>query len=348
MTRNRDASLTDAPHTAVLHQFVGMGDLVWHIPYFRVLAEQSKDGQLSVIASPTTFARDLLAHEPWVREVIDFDRRPRRTEKRQGRHSGVMGLVRMAQELKPYGFERIIMFTHHANRALVAWMAGIPQRMAYGSSPIQRLFLTQERGIKPYDGPAVPVHKDATAFMQSQGWCSTALVPSLVVRPDALASMRERLAGLPAPLCALNIGSSETFKQWGAPNFTQLIRLLRQAGAGVIVLGGPGESALARDIAAPLSEPERSGLLTLTDCSVAESTAALSLAQACVGNDTGATNIAAAVGTPTWVLLGPRPPLEHDPQTLRLIQAPRLLDISPEQVMTLLAPALKTAQPASA
>lgn len=341
----RDVSLPDAPRTAVLHQFVGMGDLVWHIPYFRVLAEQSQGGQLSVIASPTTFARDLLGHEPWVREVIDFDRRPRRSEKRQGRHSGVMGLVRMAQELKPYGFERIIMFTHHANRALVAWMAGIPQRMAYGSSAIQRAFLTQARGIQGYAGPAVPVYKDASAFMQAQGWCAEPIVPRLVVRQDALATMRERLAGLPAPLCALNIGSSEPFKQWGAERFTQLIRLLRQSGCGVIVLGGPGEQALAQEIAVALSTDERRGLLTLTDCSVAESTAALSLARACVGNDTGATNIAAAVGTPTWVLLGPRPPLEHDPETLRLIQAPRLLDISPAQVLAVLEPTLSSPRP---
>ena len=54
-----------------------------------------------------------------------------------------------------------------------------------------------------------------------------------------------------------------------------------------------------------------------------------SLATTCIGNDTGACNIAAAVGTPTWVVLGPRPPLEHDPRTLRMIAAPSLGEIRP-------------------
>jgi heptosyltransferase-2 len=58
----------------------------------------------------------------------------------------------------------------------------------------------------------------------------------------------------------------------------------------------------------------------------------MSLATTCIGNDTGACNIAAAVGTPTWVVLGPRPPLEHDPGTLHMIAAPRLADIRPGDV----------------
>lgn len=339
------ASTDKRPRTAVLHQFVGMGDLVWHIPYFRVIAEQSQGAQLSVIASPTTFARELLAHEPWVREVIDFDRRPRRSEKRQGRHSGVMGLFRMADELRPMGLQRIIMFTHHANRALVAWRAGIPERIAYGSSAVQRLLLTQGPSIEAYRGPAVPVHKDASALMLAQGWLKAPLVPRLSVRADALQAMEQSLAALPRPLCALNIGSSEPFKQWGAANFSALIKLLRAEGMGALVLGGPAEQALADEILAGLSADERRGVLALTQSPVAHSVAALALCQACVGNDTGATNIAAAVNTPTWVLLGPRPPLEHDPETLRLLQAPRLLDISPAQVMAEIAPRLRAAQP---
>jgi heptosyltransferase-2 len=72
---------------------------------------------------------------------------------------------------------------------------------------------------------------------------------------------------------------------------------------------------------------------------VPETVAAMSLAQACVGNDTGATNIAAAMGTPTFVLLGPRPPLAHDPETMRLLQAASLSDIQPADVAARLAAA---------
>jgi heptosyltransferase-2 len=324
------------PRTAVLHQFVGMGDLVWHVPYFKQIAQTSRDGLVSVIASPTTFARELLGHEPWVREVIDFDRRPRRSEKRQGRHSGVPGLFRMGAELKPMGFDRIALFTHHANRAVVAVSAGIPERLGYGTSWLQRRLLSKTPWIVGYKGPAVAVYKDASAFAMAQGWCEAPIVPRLLVRPDARARMQQRLASLPRPLHAFSIGSSEPFKQWGEANFAALANLLAAQGHGVLILGGPAESALAQGILNRIEPAYREQVMAITDGTVSETVAAMSLATTCVGNDTGATNIAAAVNTPTFVLLGPRPDLEHDPQTLHLIKAAKLLDITPVDVQQLL------------
>ncbi|MDC8786953.1 glycosyltransferase family 9 protein [Roseateles koreensis] len=325
-------SADQRPYTAVLHQFVGMGDLVWHAQYFREIAKQSRDGQVSVIASPTTFARELLGHEPWVREIIDFDRRPRRSEKRAGRHSGVAGLFRMGAELKPLGFDRIALFTHHANRAIVAWRAGIAQRIGYGTSVLQRLLLSKTPWITGYKGPAVAVYKDATAFMLAQGWCDAPIVPRLSVRPDALARMQARLAQLPHPLHAFTIGSSEPFKQWGAANFSALANALAGQGHGILILGGPVETELAQAIIAGIEPAYRHQVMAITDGTVSETVAALSLAQTCAGNDTGATNIAAAVGTPTQVILGPRPDLEHDPKHLHMIKATHLLDITPADV----------------
>jgi heptosyltransferase-2 len=316
----------------VLHQWVGMGDLVWHVPYCRLIAETSFGGQISVVASPTTFARELIGHEPWVREIIDFDRHPRRHEERQGRHRGVIGLWRMAQELKPQGFQRIVLFTNHSNRSLVAWWAHIPVRLGYGTSWLQRRLLTRTAWIERYPGPAVTAYKDATAFSIAQGWCSAPIVPRLVVRPDARAAMVDALAPLPRPLHALAIGASEPYKQWGEARFAALATLLTSRGHGVLLLAGPAEQALAQAILSRIDAGLQGRVKVMTQGTVAQTVAALSLVQTCIGNDTGAANIAAAVGTPTWVVLGPRPPLEHDPETLHLIQAPRLEDIAPADV----------------
>ena len=320
------------PRTALLQQWVGMGDLVWHAPYFRAIAATSHDGKVSLIAPPSTFARELLGHEPWVQEIIDFDRHPRRGEQRKGRHRGILGLLRMGKELKPQGFERIVLFTNHTNRALVAWRAGIPQRLGYGTSWLQRRLLTKSPWIQRYTGPAVTAYKDATAFAIAQGWCDAPITPRLVVRPDALARMREALAGMPRPLHAFAIGSSEPYKQWGADNFRALADLVAAAGHGVLILAGPGETAMAQSILRQLAPAHRERVRAITNGTVGETVAAMSLVQSCVGNDTGAVQIAAAVNTPALVLLGPRPPLEHDPDTLQMLRAPALADIRPEDV----------------
>ena len=320
------------PDTVVLHQWVGMGDLVWHIPYFRRIAATSRNGQICVIAPPSTFARALMGHEPWVREIIDFDRHPRRHEGRKGRHRGVLGLLRMGKELKPYGFDRIILFTNHTNRSLVAWRAGISARLGYGTSWLQRRLLTTPPWIARYEGPAVTAWHDASAFSIAHGWCDAPIRPRLVVRPDEATRMRDALADLPRPLHAFAIGSSEPYKQWGEDNFVALANLVASRGHGVLIVAGPAETTMAQAILQRVAPACRGHMRAITQGTVSETVAALSLVQTCVGNDTGAVNIAAAVDTPSFVVLGPRPPLEHDPDTLHMLRAPRLADIQPADV----------------
>ncbi len=326
------AGLHTLPRTAVLLQWVGMGDLVWHVPYFRRVAQASQGGQVSLIASPTVFASQLVGHESWVREIIDFDRHPRRYEGRPGRHRGVPGLFRMGVELRQKQFDRIVLFTNYTNRSLVALTARIPERLGYGTTWLQRRLLTRGPFIERYVGPAVGTYEDATRFAIAQGWCDAPLVPSLVVRTDALARVRARLQGLPEPLHALCIGSSEPYKQWGTDNFTALAAELARAGHGVLLVAGPAEREMAQAIMGGVEPALRARLLDVTDGTVAETVAAMSLMRTCLGNDTGGVQIAAAVGTPTWVMLGPRPLLAHDPQTLHTLTAPSLADIRPEDV----------------
>jgi len=321
------------PRTAVQLQLCGMGDLVWHAQYFRCVAEQSQDGQVSVIAAPSAMARELLGHEPWVREVIDFDRRPRQDQRRKGRHSGLGGLLRFGAELEPKQFDRMVLFSDHPGRAVIAcWRAGIAQRIGFGATWLQRLMLSKAPRIRMYEGPAVAGYKDATAFSIAQGFCDAPIVPRISVRPDALEHMRQRLAALPWPLHAFAIGASESFKQWGVDNFADLANKLATRGHGVLMLGGPLEAPLGREILAQVEPGLRDRVMLITEGTVAETVAALSLAQSCIGNDTGVANIAAAVGTPAFVVLGPRPPLEHDPAKMHNLQAPQLADITPADV----------------
>ena len=321
------------PRTAVLMRDVGIGDLVWHAPYFQKIAAQSDGSRVTLFVPPTTHARDLVGHEPWVHDVVDFDRRPRLTERRVGRHSGLRGLLELAQQFADRDHERVVIFTPRPLPASFAsWWAGVPHRIGFGA-PAQRWLLSQASRVGDYDGPGVAAYWHATALCNTNGWCDGPLVPRLNVRQDALDRMRALLATMARPLHALAIGSSETCKQWGPARFATLARLLASRGDGVLLLGGPAERAMADAIADALPPELRARVLAMTDHSVADTVAAMSLADSCIGNDTGAANIAAAVGTPTWVILGPRPLLEHNPAALRMIRAASLEDIEPRHVL---------------
>lgn len=327
------------PRTVVLLQYTGIGDLIWHIQYFKAIAEQSQGGQVTVVAQPSTLARAFIGKESWVEAVIDHDHRPRRGEKRQGRHAGPLGMWRMAQQLKQGRFDRIVLFSGRISRGLVAGLSGIPVRIGFGYKPLQRLFLNQGPFVRPYQGPSVAAYHEASELMLGHGFCAQPIVPRLEVPDDQLQAMQQRLAGLPRPLCAFAIGTSETHKQWGIKPFAELARRLIERGAGVVLLGGPAEVQLAKDIEALVPPSARHGLAVLTDAPVLGSAAALKLADVCVGNDTGMVNVAAAVATPTFVLIGHRRTLAHDPGHLFNVQAETLAAVTVEQVLELVSKA---------
>lgn len=324
------------PRTAVLLQHTGIGDLIWHIQYFKAVAAQSHAGQVAVIAQPSTLAKAFLGHESWVSQVIDHDHRPRRGDGRQGRHAGLQGMRRMARELQGLKLDRLVMFSGRASRGLIAGLSGIPTRLGYGYNRLQRLFLSQGPYIAAHRGPGVPVFHEASAFAVAHGFCQQAITPALEVPAEHMQTMQTRLAHMPRPITALAIGTSEAHKQWGAGNYAQLAEALAARGGSVILLGGPGERELALGIHQQVTAVLQGRVHPITDAPVLGSAALLKLADACVGNDTGMVNVAAAVACPTWVLLGDRRPLEHDPQNLHNLLAPSLQAITVQHVIAAL------------
>lgn len=320
------------PRTAVLHQFTGIGDLIWHIQYFKAVAAHSHGGKVLVIAQPSTKARAILSQEPWVEDIMDHDHRPRRGDgAKKGVHSGLTGMWRMARELKALQLDRIVMFSGRPSRGLIAALAGIPERLAYGYSPVQRCFLSHGPYVQRYRGPSVAVLKETADFAIAHGFCSTPLRPQLDVPPAVLERMQAALASLPARRVTLAVGTSEAHKQWGAAKFAGLAQRLAEHGQGVILLGGPAEEALMQEIRDQVSAAAQPLLHTISRGTVLESAAVLSCSALCIGNDTGMVNIAAAVGRPTYVLLGNRPVLDHDP-LIHSLTAPSLAKLTVDTV----------------
>jgi len=317
-------------------QYAGIGDLIWHIPYFKMIADTSRDGRVTVVAQPSTLTRAFIGKEPWVEAVIDHDHRPRRGEKRRGAHAGWSGMRRMADQLKAGHFDRVMLFSGRPSRGLIAWLSGIPVRQGFGYRFWQRIFLNSGPYIPAYKGPALAVYPEASAFMVAHGYCPAPIVPHMTPPAAQVEAMTARLAHLPKPLYAFAIGTSETHKQWGAQNFADLAVALVAQGCGVMLLGGPAEVQIAKAINALIPDSAKHAVTTVVDAPVLGSAAALQVANYCVGNDTGMVNVAAAVGTRSWVIIGSRPTLDQDPINMTNVTAAKLSDISVARVLSLL------------
>jgi heptosyltransferase-2 len=127
-------------------------------------------------------------------------------------------------------------------------------------------------------------------------------VPQLRVGAAEAARWREANGLGGGPAVALAPGSVGASKRW--TYYPQAAKLLADQGLDVWVVGGPGEKALAVEIAAAggprvrdLTGPDlRNGILAMAAASVA------------ISNDSGLMHIAAALDTPTMGIFGPTSP----------------------------------------
>jgi ADP-heptose:LPS heptosyltransferase len=130
------------------------------------------------------------------------------------------------------------------------------------------------------------------------GFIPEIALPAQTVPFPVLSSDRLRVA--------IHGGSGRPQKNWAARHFSELCQRLHQTfAAQVLVIAGPAEEEAARLIADHLPGQAVQVLRDLTLASVA---AALRTCQLYIGNDSGLSHLAAALGIPTVVIFGPSDP----------------------------------------
>jgi len=148
-------------------------------------------------------------------------------------------------------------------------------------------------------------------------WCR-------LVTDSGIPADRDRL-DLPPPDCPplegaegatiVHPGTSAPSRRWPAERFAEVAAREAAAGRPVVVTGGPGEVALARQVAASAGLPEAAVLAGRTD--LLQLAAAVAAAARVVCGDTGIAHLATALGTPSVVLFGPTSPDRWGPPPAR-------------------------------
>jgi ADP-heptose:LPS heptosyltransferase len=105
-------------------------------------------------------------------------------------------------------------------------------------------------------------------------------------------------------------GSGGAHKCWHLDNFLSVARILKKEGVEVAFLFGPAEAERFRE---PAIAGIRAAGKLLTNLSLAEVLGVLGCSRGYIGNDSGITHLAAAVGIRTVVVFGPTEPAIYGP-----------------------------------
>jgi len=115
------------------------------------------------------------------------------------------------------------------------------------------------------------------------------------IRPPLSALASDLLAHLAAPVLALHAGAGSRAKRWDNAGFVQVANWWRSAGGAAVIIAGPAEAGEA-----PMLGPPEARDWPLPDVAALLAGVALFL-----GNDSGISHLAAAVGAAGVVLFGP-------------------------------------------
>ena len=138
--------------------------------------------------------------------------------------------------------------------------------------------------------------------LQALAFYDEGLVPTLDFPERLRAQGRERLRarGLRGAPVAVHPGSGSPSKNWSVERFVEIIRRLRAKNTETVAILGEADVAEAAVLARELPD-----LPVLAGLTLVELAATLAECRAYLGNDSGITHLAAAVGLPVTALFGP-------------------------------------------
>jgi heptosyltransferase-2 len=272
------------------------GDLIMATPGFRALRAGFPDARITLLVREPL--RPLLDGAPWFDAIVPLA---------PGR-PGLLRLLREGHTLRRRArFELGLCLPDSFEAALSMRLAGVRHSVGYARGG--RSALLHE---------AVPIPAAAGRVLLARELHVLGLVEALGCPPrgtalelfvtdaeeaEVEARLAERGVDPAATLVLLAPGASfGASKLWPAESFAAVGDALSEQGAQVVVVGGPGERALAARVAAAVRRP----VANLTgEVGLGALKALVRRARLLVANDAGARHLAVAFGVPCVVLMGP-------------------------------------------
>ncbi|MCE9635483.1 MAG: lipopolysaccharide heptosyltransferase II [Planctomycetes bacterium] len=307
-----------------------LGDVVMATPLLRVVRETWPRAHIGVVCSPGGAA--VLDGLPFFDEVIPF--------RKNDLHRGVRGMARLARELRKGRFDLAICCPNSFSSALALRWAAIPRRVgwSYGG----RGFLLTDRLVPAMKGhrriarPMPEYYLDLARHLGCEILDdATELGVTASGDEEAARFLTERGVVPGTPLVGLNVGASfGPSKLWHAKGFADVATRLRATrGMRPIVLCGPGEEALGREIEDAVRDAGCAGVVRTSDVklSIAGLKSLVKRLTLLVTTDTGPRHFALAYDVPCVCVMGSTDPRMTDQPRTRseVVRLAPILDCMP-------------------
>ena len=289
------------PRRVLVTRLRQIGDVILSLPLVESIGEMFPAAEIDYLAEETP-ALAALGH-PALRRVFRFNPRG---------WPGLPAPPDLLVRLRAARYDWVIDLYGNPRSALITRMTGAPVRVGPGRRGRRRLY------THPIASVAEPVSAVDHHLLALR---ALGLPPPIRGRPPRIhLTDGERAQGaallssvLPpgGPRVGLHVGNRWPAKRWPEERFQALLRALSTIGARGVVLAGPGETALARRVAAGAPGAPgggRQGAPVVADLPLRDYFGVVASLDALVTNDGSPLHAGPALGIPTVGILGPTVP----------------------------------------
>lgn len=313
-----------APRSIVVIKPCCLGDVLMATAAVRQLRRAYPRAQIAFVVGD--WSRPAIAGNPDVDEIIP---------------AGALGTtgpgrwrdyLRLVWQLRRRRDEVAVVLERSAWLALLPWLAGIPHRAGIDSDG-RGFALTIKAPWQPFRHEAELYLDVLRAMGLSVDPPQLRFVPAAADLAWADAALQPA-AGRPIvtihPGGAANPGMVLDAKRWPPERFAAVGAQILETGAWLVLVGAPADRTAADAVLAGLPADARARTIDLVgQTTFGQLGAVLARSALHIGNDTGPTHLAAAVGTPVIAIFGPSSPAMYRPLGPRAIALYHQVPCSP-------------------
>jgi len=275
-----------------------LGDALFSTAVIRNIRYNYPDSFIACIVPPRCFP--VLEGNIHLNEVIIFDEK--------GAHKNILQKIEFIGYLRAKRFDKVFLLHRSFSRALIVWLAGIPQRIGY---------YTAKRGFlltKSFSAPCVEslhridyylnIIKEAGLIIQDRHTEFFLAQEDLKAAQEFLAKNSIKKDDF---LAGLNPGGNWPPKRWPKENFAELAdKLADELAAKIIITGSRQDIELAEDIRRRMRHP---AVIACGKLTIKQFAALAKRLNVFVSADSGPAHIANALGARRIIVLfGPTDP----------------------------------------
>ncbi len=106
---------------------MGIGDMIIYLPFIEAISKKYNT-KINILVKENSKASEILKGNKYVGEIINLYRS---NKNKKGKHDGIFGLIKLANQLKNYKFEKVFIFNSSLRYKLICKLAYIKEIYQY-------------------------------------------------------------------------------------------------------------------------------------------------------------------------------------------------------------------------